>query len=352
MQLCTMEARRTLGFGGWQLRDVAFSADMSLTTRLKRRFFDRPYAYRISRAFVQRLIEQFRVSTASTIFINQCDVLGVARELREALPAARIVFLSQGLESVDYLHTLRSQGYGPSFGQLTPAKERTLARQLIAECTQRHYIDGVICLCDVEMEIERWLGARHVCWVPRMVEPNNLDWSPVKNRVGFVGTLDHPPNAEGLILFARELAQQNNAIRIRVVGGPVEVGRQLANEFPSIDYLGQLSNEQLTTEAQSWTGFMHPLFCYPRGASTKLAVGIAWGIPIVTTTAGRRGYRWDQGHLIEANQPKEFASQVCRLCHDVEFATHARDEVRRVCLSSPSLSSVSAQVNTFVDGLA
>src|SRR5207237_7690665 len=129
--------------------------------------------------------------------------------------------------------------------------------------------------------------ARKVDWLPRTLPPGEaLTWQPDPNRVGCVSTLDHPPNWEGLVLFLRELeptAPPN--LRFRLVGGPEHRGRQLAGEFVRVDYLGALNEDALAAEAKTWSCFVHPLFCYARGCSTKLAVALRWRIPIVTTNA-------------------------------------------------------------------
>jgi hypothetical protein len=87
---------------------------------------------------------------------------------------------------------------------------------------------------------------------------------------------------------------------VRVVGGPQELGRWLADKYGTVDYLGTLDDAALAVEAATWNVFIHPIFCLPRGCSTKLAIGIAWQIPIVTTAEGRRGYLWDHGTMPEA----------------------------------------------------
>ena len=73
-------------------------------------------------------------------------------------------------------------------------------------------------------------------------------------------------------------------MRVRVVGGPQELGRWLADKFNTVDYLGTLDDAALAVEAATgMSSFIH--LRLPRAAAL-LAIGIAWQIPIVTTAEG------------------------------------------------------------------
>jgi hypothetical protein len=87
---------------------------------------------------------------------------------------------------------------------------------------------------------------------------------------------------------------ENKNIELRVVGSPLQEGSNLSESYDFIEYLGELSDPELRDEAQTWSSFVHPVFCYAMGCSTKLAVAIGWEIPILTTTMGIRGYIWKE----------------------------------------------------------
>src|SRR5205085_203219 len=148
----------------------------------------------------------------------------------------------------------------------------------------RSSLDAVLCISPFDAELERWLGASNVEWFPRVITRKPLIWNPNGTRIGFVGTLDHVPTIEGLLMFLRKLSESAaGTIRVRVVGGPEHLGRLLKRQFSIVDYLGHLPDDDLRTEASSWSCFVNPIFCLPRGCSTKLATAISWEIPIVTT---------------------------------------------------------------------
>jgi hypothetical protein len=106
-----------------------------------------------------------------------------------------------------------------------------------------------------------------------------------------------------------------------------------------VDYLGSLDEAELRDEATTWNTFLHPIFCNARGCSTKLAIAMAWHIPIVTTSIGHRGYRWTRGSLVLAETPAAFASRCLELLEPAR-AEEARHQVSLIAGSSPSLSEV------------
>jgi hypothetical protein len=250
--------------------------------------------------------------------------------------------LSHGLESTDFLHELRGVGGGPR-ADVTKRQALMLGWRLIQEARQAHAFDHVFCLSEFEREIEHWLGSESVSMIPRTVTPAPLDWEPHGRRLGFVGTLDHHPNREGLLLFLRAYEALGADGEVRVVGGPEAAGRDLAAEYRSVRYLGPLANDLLEAEARTWSCFVHPIFCYARGASTKLATALSWEIPIATTPTGRRGYVWRDGGLPTADEPAAFA-QLAASMFDPSRAAAAREQVRKVAASSPTLEDVAAMI--------
>lgn len=349
VQVCVQEFLETLQRAGYELTTMTYHGDRSLRAKVARRLTNRPYSHLVPRSCVDEIDRLCRSRGITTVFLYSCDLAGIAGELKRRLPNLRLVLLSYGLESMDYLHTVRSRVPGHQFQSVSRYEERRLARQLIAECSQRRFIDDVVCLSAVEAEIERWLGARRVTWVPRTIPRRPLAWDPVINRVGFIGTLDHPPNAEGLVLFLRALEEQQRYLQVRVIGGPVQAGESIASQFAAVEYLGPLSDSAAWAEAATWACFVHPIFCFARGASTKLAIGLAWDIPIVTTEAGCRGYSWQRGSLTIGNTPEAFATAVGQLAADKDQMEAARAEARLIVESSPTLDSIAALLRNFLD---
>jgi hypothetical protein len=337
--MCAQEYLRTLAAAGFRLEIVTFDVDRRPLVRLKRKIWPQAYANAIPPFVASEAVAIARKLAARFVFLHMTDTAPLAAALRNALgPDTQIVLLSHGTESGDYLHKLRTKNELTSVFR-PPRLPRTgeLARLLCTESSQRRHIDHVLCLSPVEANLELWLGARAATWVPRTVTPNPLPWNPHPGRIGFVGAIDHEPNTEGLLLFAKALeAAAPDDLHFRVVGGPEKVGRAFAERFRFLEYVGPLNDAQLETEAATWNCFVHPIFCYPRGCSTKLATGLGWHLPVVTTPGGRRGYVWGAGELPIAETPGELAHLAVSMFRR-ETAAAARREVQRVAASSPSL---------------
>jgi hypothetical protein len=335
MQLCTHEYVRTLRAAGVELSVTPIEHDRRPLTRLVRRLSPQPYPPQWRAAAVQDVLTSAGQTRARFVFLNLVNLAPLAEALRPRLPAeTEIVLLSHGLESVDFLHTIPIETRSRRL-------QAELGRRLVDERRQRAFIDRVLCLSDWEAEIERWLGARHVTAVPRTLpEGRPLEWTPDPARLGFVGTLDHPPNIDGLHQFleAFELIAPTGC-RLRVVGGPTDAGRALGSRFRSVEYLGPLSDTDLEPEAATWSAFVHPLFRFAKGCSTKLAVALAWRIPIATTPSGARGYVWREGTLPMAETPEDLARLACSLT-DGATAAGARRDVAAVACSMPTVDEV------------
>jgi len=279
--ICAQEYLRTLAAAGFKLEIVTFDTDNRPFVRLKRKLWPQTYADMVPPSVAAEAAAIVRNSGARFLFLHMTDTAPLAGVLRAKLgPDIRFVLLSHGMESVDYFHKLRIRKEVASIFCAPRLRRGELARQLCTESEQRQHIDHVLTLSPVEASIEQWLGAKAVTWVPRTITARPLDWDPLPGRIGFVGGIDHLPNVEGLLLFARALEKiAPEGLRLRVVGGPESVGRSFAERFPFLDFLGPLDDAQLETEAATWNCFANPIFCYPRGCSTKLAVGLGWHIP-------------------------------------------------------------------------
>jgi len=340
-QQCTSEYLATLRAAGIDLDLCQYGLDKRLSTRMVRKFWPTPYFRLAEQGLIGRIHTMVQKCDAKFVFLNQVQLAWVAAPLRNLMKSeCQIVVLSHGLESTDLLHALTANHDLPLARPSYLLSKYLLGSTLLREQSYRSVLDLVLCLSPFDVELERWLGARRAEWVPRTIASAPLGWNPNGNRVGFVGTLDHTPNIEGLWVFLRALsAKRAMRIRVRVVGGPDRIGQRLMQEFPYVDYLGALSDDSLREEASSWNCFAHPIFCFPRGCSTKLATAIGWQIPIVTTTPGHRGYQWGRGSLSVADNPDEFA-ELCLKMMDPEFARRARTEIADVAQSSPSINSV------------
>ena len=314
--------------------------DRRMSNRVKRKIKPEPYNYNFNQDKAIDDIKSSLTDSVKYIFLNQYVLRPLAKTIKENLGyGIKIVLLSHGLASVDYLHEIRATSY-LSQNKVSNAEVNYLGRQLLEETSHSSYIDHVFCLAPFEVEIEKWLGAKRATHIPRTINESPLNWQPIKGRVGYVGRLDHPPNKEGLLLVLNELKKiKGNIIELRIVGSPTEEGQQLSETYEFVNYLGELNDEELREDASTWSTFINPVFCYAMGCSTKLAVALGWEIPIVTTTMGIRGYIWNEGDIPIADEAESFANLVIEYS-DPAKSTAIKEEIQKTRNSSPNIADV------------
>ncbi len=343
VQRCTREYVATAEAAGFRLEHAVYDFDRRLAARIRRRLFPRPYRNLIPPEFVAATADRIRRSNAGWVFFNQIEAAQLAPALEHLRRnGIRFALLSHGTDSSDRLHTVRVDQRLTGADAVSAGEARWLGRQLFTEWEQHRCFDVVFCLSETDRMFAQWLGASAIHVLPRIVEAAPLDWAPIAGRIGAVGTLVHAPNREGLVRFAGALVRSEAPVRLRLIGRPESVGRDLARDFPCIDYLGGLDDDAYETEARTWPVFANPIFCHARGCSTKLAVALAWLLPVASTRAGARGYFWDEALVPLVDGPDELASLAVRLSA-IPAATAQRTSVAALVARSPRLKDVAAQ---------
>ena len=341
VQRCTREYLEVARLAGFEVELLPYDVDQSLSTKVRRRLFGRPYHDFLPKRAADDCLRALEASDAGWLFLNQVEPGPLAVALAGRLPPdVRVAMLSHGLDSSDFVHYARFQAEQKGRNPGSVRESWWLGRQLFEEMRHHRAFDVTFCLSETDLWIARWLGARDVVLLPRAVDFAPLEWSPVDGRVGHVATLVHAPNLEGLILLCGEIARQGaGELRLRLIGSPREKGAWLATQYPFIDYLGPLSDEEMAREAATWCCFTNPIFCYARGCSTKLAVPLGWRLPVTSSRAGARGYRWEEELSPLCDTPAELARETLRLS-DLREATAARPLCSRLADASPDMASV------------
>jgi glycosyltransferase involved in cell wall biosynthesis len=339
VQLCSQEFHTIIeGISDIALEDYFVPYTRRIGQRVAIRLGMENYSMYDVRKDAPALLEYIRQHKIDLVFINMSSMVRYARPIREAFGASvKIILLSHGNHSGDFLHLVtKPMGRPSAFRRMLDRVRLGLLISTEAEHRVR-YLDGVVALSDTERQIENWFGGKKVAFLPRRLYADFLDHAPVAGRVGFVGRLDHPPNRQGLAMLLDELGRlDHRALAIRLVGAPESWGRELQKEYPFIEYLGELSDADLEKEVASWSVFLNPVWWYSTGASTKLARAISWGVPIVTSTAGMRGYDWKQGVLMVADTPAEMAAVLLKVATDPERVRYWADQTRLIAVNGPS----------------
>lgn len=292
------------------------------------------------------LLEYIDKNGINLVFINMSSLIRYARPVREAFgDKVKIVLLSHGNHSGDFLHLISKPLAKPSALRQLLNKLR-LGRLISTESEYRvRYLDAVVALSETERQIENWFGGRKVAFLPRRLYADFLSYDPIFGRIGFVGRLDHPPNLQGMYILLDQVKKYDHSkIKIRVVGAPESYGRELQQLYPFVEYLGELSDKDLEREVAGWSLLLNPVWWYSTGASTKLARAISWGVPIISTTAGMRGYEWKQGALLIADTAEEMTRLMLEIAPDPAQVRHWADQTRTIAVNGPTIEDLAAKI--------
>lgn len=330
----------------FELHIVDFNTDHRWRTRIANRVFGNGYRRQVPPTLAPRIEQVIERTGSDVVLFNLLDFPNEAQRLRSRfVNKVRLVHLSHGLASTDIAIAQRERrAASVAVDHLNRAMAAELGSRLQFEMDYRQHVDLSICLSPLDAELERWLGARRTCWFARAIREAALELQPIDGRIGCVATLDHPPNRSGLETFCAALQQfQTNGVTLRLVGSPEKIGRQLNNRFGFVQFLGALSDEDLRAEAATWCCFVHPLFSYARGCSMKIGVALGWGLPIVTTSAGSRGYIWDEHVAPLAADATVLAAMTIERSRAENFAQHV-EQTRRVAAMQPNLDELATSV--------
>ena len=316
VQLCTDEYIRYIRMAGYDVQEFPVKPSFSFINRIKIKLRLDTYEHYDAGPYVDDLVKTIQASNIKFVFLNQISLSPWAETLKELLPAdVKFIGLSHGNESADFLNDITKPGR-PAFLQTWK-----LGKLLVKE----NYffiglLDGVVVLSEQEIAINHWIGANKVLYLPRILEPALVEWKPKHQVAGFAGTLDHIPNLYGIRYLAKALDETGFNGKLRIVGGPRSVGETFEKQYPFIEYVGPIGDDELVNEVATWSLSINPVFWYARGSSTKLAQAINWGIPCLTTPSGRRGYELADESIVTAdNTPQSFAKAMARVLADQQL---------------------------------
>ena len=288
-------------------------------------------------------------------FLNRSELIRFGELLKQIAPQVKVVVMSHGNQSGDDLYEVSGPAGRRSAGWARWQATWTLGLDLVTESSARHRtIDAMVVMSREEAVMERWLGASQVVVLPRLLHFAPLERTPSPGKVGYVGTLDHTPNLVALEAILEELARRNLPdLEIRLVGSPEHNGHRLAAQYPFITYLGRLNDDALQREASTWELFLNPIFWLSRGASMKLRTALAWGLPVLTSRSGARGYEWNAVNLpTSADSASDFCDQMAVLLSSPDALNDAAAASRAVVESSPTLDALGRRLRATVDPAA
>lgn len=293
------------------------------------------------------LVKTIRDNRISKVFINLSSTSAVSKVVKDVFGnQVSVVLCSHGIEAGDFLHhTVRFKKFLPFLHRCTSAYK--LGKILQKELEYRlDCFDLILTVSDIEFAIEKWLGAKKTFMVPRITAADFIEWHPVDGRLGFVGDVSHYPNYYGLLKLCEAIQQSptKGNISIRVVGKECSNLTELVNKFPFVTALGYLDNKDLIKEASSWMYYLNLVFYYSKGVSTKLSKGMNWGLPVISTEAGNRGYQFKQGGVLTASSPAEIVQLVAQRIANNVLLQEDKSRVELAVRSSAQLQDIMDEI--------
>ncbi len=151
--------------------------------------------------------------------------------------------------------------------------------------------------------------------------------SPRRRRITFLGGLHWPPNAQGVLWFARQVfplirAQVPDAI-LTVIGKSPPAGL----EGEGVEITGYVPD--LTPYLAETGAFIVPLHA-GGGMRVKILDAWTWGLPVVSTTIGAEGITTRHGeNILIGDSVETFADAVISVLADAELARRLGQAGRR-----------------------
>jgi glycosyltransferase involved in cell wall biosynthesis len=264
----------------------------------------------------------------------------------ESSSAAMIDYVPRQLLSVLVMHDIRSVAYARRAQvSSSPWQRFWLQRQARRYYTfERDYCRRYDLVTTVSEADARWVREHYrpsrVIAVPLPVDVQYFAPHPaaaeVRGRIIFTGLMNHPPNADAAIYFAREVLP-----RVRAVMPEVEfyvVGRHPTAE---VQALGQLPGIHVTGGVPDIRVFLAsaavvvvPLR-YGSGARQKILEAWCMEKCVVSTTIGAEGLEYQDGvNLVIADDAETMARTVVRAIRDPQFRDHLRYAGRAVAVEA------------------
>ena len=327
---CTLEYINLLST---QFEVILFpvSYSKSLLYRVRIKFGFNNYNDYSPQNYKSKLNEVIIKNHIKYVFLNLSNTMTFASVIKEEFKEVSVVLCSHGNESGDFLHhSFRFKHEQNWFQRLK--NSFLFAKMIEKEVDFRlRFLDLVLTVSEVEESIEKWLGAKRVFMVPRVLINQPIPWKPIYGRVGFFGDLSHKPNYEGIVSFCDAIVKSGcQDLKLRLLGNPIKIGNQLAHKYPFVEYCGFVPDDKINEEVATWSLFLNLVFYYSRGVSTKLAKGLSWGIPVLSTTYGNRGYNIPPDMLNSVETPSEMVVMAVKLISDRNELNQLRDKSLRV----------------------
>ena len=155
-----------------------------------------------------------------------------------------------------------------------------------------------------------------ICTDTNLAQP--IEPSPQPHRITFLGGLHWPPNAQGVLWFAKHVfprvrAQVPHAVLTAIGKNPPE-----GLEGEGIEVTGYVVDPK--SYLAETAAFIVPLHA-GGGMRVKILDAWSWGLPIISTTIGAEGIETEPGqNILIADEAEAFAQAVIQVLNDPDLA--------------------------------
>lgn len=339
VKLCTNDYLKLLCLI-FNVEVIGIKNEISFLSRIKIKLGIDAYLH-YDNSNIDGIIQKINSNKIEWIALNMSNLIPIAQRLKILFPTLKIILLSHGNESGDYLHEISRN----NFSNILHAYK--LGSILLKESQSRkNLLDFVFTVSPIEAEIEKWINAKKVIYIPRTIEANFIDTNPLLNKVGFIGDLSHLPNTDAIEKICESIeASKNTNIEFCLIGKPVIKGQYFSSKYSFVNYKGYLSDNEVINEVKTWSAFLNLLFYYSRGVSTKLGFALSLGLPVISTKIGLRGYEFLNGtDIISSNNPNEIVQLINNYCTSEKFNLELINISHKAALNSIDMTSLSKKV--------
>jgi len=171
-----------------------------------------------------------------------------------------------------------------------------------------------------------------------------------RSRITFLGGLHWPPNAEGILWFAKHVFPQVRAeianAALTVIGKNPPAGL----DGKGVEVTGYVS--ELTPYLAETGAFIVPLHA-GGGMRVKILDAWSWGLPVVSTAIGAEGIKVHPGEdILIADTAQEFSQAVIRVLKEPTLAQHLAQNGRRTVTKEYDWRVVYPAWDIVYDGLS
>lgn len=283
---------------------------------------------------VQNLPLLDEVDLALPILLEQFEVSTIWNRVQEAHGVAR---LRRRFARGNWHHYLRKQ-LGKCSGVTVPSQsEKEILHRLLSLGQERIPVELVPNGVDVGNELPLSDGTR---------EPVLI----------YQGSLAFPANYDAVSYFVAEImphiVQSIPDVRLRVTGRTegVDTAQLMAASGGTLELTGYLDDIRSTVARAS--ACVVPLRL-GSGTRVKVLEAMALRTPVVATTKGVEGLAIQHGeHALIADEPRIFASHVCRVLEDDKLRAHLVENARRLVVDRYSWERIGKRLNRFCEQIA